>query len=103
MNLINSCINSVRVLKNLIEGRHMRASLGSGRNLKCALSGLSLSFSRVEIQCILSGYLRSGAHWIRNVIEKNSNQKTYDLFNIKLVLALGPNIPSIYQNYSNDN
>lgn len=81
MHLINSCINSTKAIKNLVKGRNMGgASLGSGINLKYALFGLLPSSSKSEIQCILCGYPRSGTHWIRSVIEKSSNYKTYDLF-----------------------
>jgi len=31
----------------------------------------------------MCGYPRSGTHWIRNVIEKSSKKRTYDLFNNK--------------------
>ena len=35
--------------------------------------------SKIHIQCIMSGFPRTGTHWIRNVIEKSTGQKTYDL------------------------
>ncbi|MFX0197729.1 MAG: sulfotransferase domain-containing protein [Candidatus Hodarchaeota archaeon] len=37
----------------------------------------------IHVNCIMSGFPRTGTHWIRNVIEKSCNLKTGDLFEKK--------------------
>jgi len=35
--------------------------------------------SKIHIQCIMCGFPRTGTHWIRNVIEKSTGKKTFNL------------------------
>ena len=44
---------------------------------------LKIYQSKICIKCILCGFPRTGTHWIRNVIEKSTGKKTYDLYTNK--------------------
>ena len=39
--------------------------------------------SKIFIQCIMCGFPRTGTHWIRNVIESSTGQKTYNIYQDK--------------------
>ncbi len=80
MGLLNSLINTGKALKNQVHGRTFVPSMNLSINLKYMALGFIPWGKKTAIECILCGYPRSGTHWIRNVIEKSSGQKTYDLF-----------------------
>ncbi len=94
MAFINTLINSIKTVKNIVTNKHFGASKEKKINIGYAINGLLPFGSKAEIQCILCGYPRSGTHWIRSVIEKSSDYKTYDLFenkpniNEKKILAI---------------
>ena len=36
--------------------------------------------NKINVKCLLCGFPRTGTHWIRNVIEKSSGKKTFNLY-----------------------
>lgn len=76
-NLINNSVNLIKVIKNLVTGK-LFTSLGSYYDPRYPPTKfLKWSLPKINIQCIMSGYPRSGTNWIRNVIEKSSSAKTF--------------------------
>lgn len=75
-NLINNLVNVIKTTKNLVT-RKLLTSLGSHYDPRYPPTKfLKWNLPKINIQCIMSGYPRSGCHWIRNVIEKSSGAKT---------------------------
>ena len=74
-------VNLIKTVKIRLTGKSFRP----GSTLKKINSEqltwiLNRSIPRSRIHCIMCGFPRSGTHWIRNVIEKSTGEKTYELF-----------------------
>jgi len=76
-------INFVKTLKNLLMGKSMREFSSLYHSEYPWTWPLRPAIPRVNIKCYLCGFPRTGTHWIRNVIEKSTGTKTYDLYSNK--------------------
>ena len=83
MNQLKNLKNLFKALKELLTGK----SIISGRYFYDNKYPITKFFSyykkKINIKCIMSGFPRTGTHWIRNVIEKSTGEKTYNLYKNK--------------------
>jgi hypothetical protein len=76
-------INLLKVILLKIKGNNLgKGKLKYRLTIKDALVKLFTSRSKFNVSCVLSGFPRSGTHWIRNVIEKSSGLYCPDLADI---------------------
>lgn len=80
MALISSAVNLAKTIKNWSSGKTLGGGVGSDTKLRNTLYYFMPGGRKVKLKCIMCGYPRSGTHWIRNVIEKSTGQRTYDLY-----------------------
>jgi hypothetical protein len=86
-NLINNLVNLIKATKNIITGK-LLTPLGSYYDPRYPPTKfLKWSSPKINIPCIMSGYPRSGTHWIRNVIERSSGAKTFEISARKITPA----------------
>ena len=79
--------NAIKTFKGLLEGETL-TPLASFYDARYPLTKfLSFRQPKIYIKCLLCGFPRSGTHWIRNVIEKSTGHKTYNLFNEKPTIS----------------
>ena len=72
--------NTVKSLRSILKGETL-AQLSSFYNHRYPPTKfLKIHQSKIHIKCILCGFPRTGTHWIRNIIEKSTGKKTYDLY-----------------------
>ena len=86
-NLTNNSVNLIKTAKNFVTG-NLFMSLGSYCYPQYPPTKfLKWSLPKINVQCIICGYPRSGTHWIINVIEKSSGTKTFGISSIKITPA----------------
>ena len=74
-NFFNNCINLAKTVRNLVTSKSI-ATLGTCYDSRYPPTKfLRPNSPKIEIQCLMSGYPRTGTHWIMNVVAKNSNRK----------------------------
>ena len=74
-------VNLIKTVKIRLKGKSFRpGSTLKKFNPEKLTWILNRSIPRSRIHCIMCGFPRSGTHWIRNVIEKSTGEKTYELF-----------------------
>ena len=72
--------NTVKTLKSIYRGKTL-APLSTFYDYRYPPTKFIKKYkSEIYIKCILCGFPRTGTHWIRNVIEKSTGKKTYDLY-----------------------
>ena len=75
--------NSIKVIKALINGKSIAPIQSFYDKRYPPTKFFKYNLPEIYIQCIMCGFPRSGTHWIRNVIEKSTGQKTGDLYSKK--------------------
>lgn len=76
-------INLFKSVKALITGKSIISARYFYDSRYPPTKFLSYNKSKINIRCILCGFPRTGTHWIRNVIEKSSGEKTFNLYENK--------------------
>ena len=77
-NLISNIINLIKAIKNIITGKSF-SSVRSYYDYRHLTKFIKPNLPKIDIHCIMCGYPRSGTHWIRNVVEKSTGERTYDM------------------------
>jgi hypothetical protein len=75
--------NSFKAVKAMISGKSMISGSNFYDSNYPLSKFLSYNKSKIHIRCILCGFPRTGTHWIRNVIENSSGEKTFNLYDNK--------------------
>lgn len=75
--------NSFKALKAIVSGKSMISGSYFYDSKYPISKFFSYNKSKIHIRCILCGFPRTGTHWIRNVIEKSSGEKTFNLYDNK--------------------
>lgn len=71
--------NLIRTARNLASGRYM-ATLKSYYDPRFPPTKFfSCAADRPRVKCILSGFPRTGTHWVRNVIHRSTGLSTYSV------------------------
>ena len=87
-NLINNSVNLIKATKNVVTGKMFMSLGGYCYTRYPPTKFLKWSLPKINIQCIMSGYPRSGSHWIRNVIEKSSGAKIFEIYGGNITPAI---------------
>lgn len=75
--------NSIKTIKCLIAGKSIAPMTSFYDARYPPTKFFRFHQSKIHIQCIMCGFPRTGTHWIRNVIEKSTNKKTFNLYTNK--------------------
>lgn len=74
----NEFVNLSKTLLNVVSGKSFSKNVGV--NVRNLLLYLVPGKRILRVKCFMCGYPRSGTHWIRNVVENSSGQKTFNLY-----------------------
>jgi Sulfotransferase domain len=72
--------NFVKAIKGVITGKSIAPMTSFYDARYPPTKFLRYHQSKIHIQCIMCGFPRTGTHWIRNVIEKSTGKKTFNLY-----------------------